>query len=143
VEGRRGPTIPRIARAYPMRMPRCPTATEATCAKTCNPAELRERRNLEVLPPRHPGRAEKAERAARNEWAIGRSRRAHPRRAGALSAVFGMAVRRGRIATTDIRALALRGAEAEDSAGVAVVAAGTVVVDIDRSENNHGENQIY
>ena len=92
-----------------------------------------DRRNLEAPPP-HP---------ARNEWAIGRLRRAPPARTGALSAAFGTAARRGRRATTDIRASAQPGAEApraEDSAEAVraaepVVAAATVVVaGTDRSE---------
>jgi hypothetical protein len=65
---------------------------------------------------------------------------------GALLAAFGTAARRGRIATTDIRALDQPGAEdrraeaypAEVAAGAgpAVVAA-TVAVGTDRSKGNH------
>jgi len=104
-----------------IRMPPCPIATEAACAKTCNPARLRDRGNIEAPPP-HP---------ERSEWAIGRLRRARPARTGALSAAFGTAARRGRIAATDIRASAQLGAEApragEDSAGVAAVCGAVVV----------------
>jgi hypothetical protein len=118
-----------------MRMPRCPADTAATCAKTYRLAARRqERRSLEALPPRRE----------RNEWAIARLRRAHPAGIAALSAGFGTAGRRGRRATTDIRASAQPGAEAEeDSAAVAVVAATVVVAaDTDRSGGkNHDKNE--
>ena len=79
----------------------------------------------------------------RNEWAIGKLRRAPPARAEALSAVFETAARRGRIATTEIRALdqpeaeGLRaGADSAEAAEAtqAVVAEATAAVGIDRSE---------
>ena len=73
-----------------------------------------------------------------SEWAIGRLRRAHASRTAALSAAFGRAVRRGRIATMDTPAWGLRGAAAEASraeeAGAAACVA-AAVVDIDRSES--------
>src|ERR1035441_5450394 len=87
--------MPRIAQASPIPTLPCPAVTEAPRAKTCNPVRLQDRRNIEVL---HPHRE-------RNEWAIGKLRRAPPARAEALSAVFETAARRGRIATTEIRAL--------------------------------------
>jgi hypothetical protein len=130
-----------------MRTPPCPAVTEAPRARTCNPAQPRDRRNLgrprdsrnlEVLRPHRE----------RNEWAIGRLRPTPPARTGALSAAFGTAAQRGRIAITDIRASDQPGAEGlrveEDSAEAAepglavaeatVAAEATVVVGTDRSD---------
>src|ERR1700690_2136593 len=126
--------MPRIARVYRMRTPPCPTVTEAAFAKTCNPARLPDRRNLAAP---HPD-------PARNEWAIGKLRPAHPGAIGALSAASGTAARHGRIATTAIRALAQPGAEAPRAAGcgavvaavcgVVAVEAAAAVVGTDRTE---------
>ena len=133
MEALHGPTMPRIAKASPIRTLPRPTVTEAPRAKTCNPVRLRDRRNLEVL---HPHRE-------RNEWAIGKLRRAPPARTEALSAVFGTAAQRERIATTEIRALDQPEAEGphaeEDSAEAAeatqaVVAEATAAAGTDRSE---------
>jgi hypothetical protein len=94
--------------AYPMRMLRCPAVTEATCGRTCNPAARRplhlERRNREAL-------ILIRSRSGTNGQSAGCTE-AHPVQTGALSAVFGMAARRGRRAITDIRASAQPGAEA-------------------------------
>lgn len=136
-----GPTMPRIAKASPIRTRPCPTVTEAPCAKICNPARLpdkrnlvrlRDRRNREALPPHRE----------RNEWAIGKLRRAPRARTGALSGVFGTAARRGRIATTEIRALGQPEAEgpraeedlAEAAEATQAAGAATAVVGTDRSE---------
>ena len=124
--------MPRIAQASPIPTLPCPAVTEAPCAKTCNPARPRDRHNLEVLHPRRE----------RNEWAIARLRRAPPARTEALSAVFGTAAQRERIATTEIRALDQPAAEGlrveEDSAEAAeatqAAVAATAAVGIDRSE---------
>ena len=79
----------------------------------------------------------------RNEWAIVRLRPAPRARTGARSAAFRTAARRGRIATTDIRASDQRGAEAlraehpaeaAVAATLAVAAATVVVADTDSSE---------
>ena len=116
-------------------MPPYPAVTGATCVRTCKPvARPREWHSLEPAPPR----------PAENEWAIGRLHPAPPMGTGALSAGFGMAARLARIATTDIRASAQRGAEASRAgaaepaevavgAEAAVVAAATVA-DTGRSE---------
>lgn len=129
-----GPTMARIAMASPIRALPCPTDTEAPYARTYNRARLRDRRNREVLPPHRE----------RNEWAIGRLRRAPHARTGARSAVFAMAARRGRIATTGIRALdqpEAEGpreeedrAEAVEATQAAGAATAVPVVDTDSSE---------
>jgi hypothetical protein len=123
--------MPCIAKASPIRTLPCPTVTEAPRARTCNPVRLRDRRNLEARPQRE-----------RNEWAIGKLRQVPPVRTEVLSGVFGTAARRGRIATTDIRALDQPAAEGphavEDSAEAAeatqAVVAATAAVGTDRSE---------
>jgi hypothetical protein len=132
VETLHGLTIPRIARAYPIRTLPCPTATEAPCAKICSPARLRDRRNREAQPPHRE----------RNEWAIGKLRRALRARTEARSAVFGTAARRGRIATTEIQALDQPEAEgpraeedrAEAAEATQAAGAATAVVGTDSSE---------
>ncbi|MGD0438380.1 MAG: hypothetical protein ABSB86_18130 [Bryobacteraceae bacterium] len=114
-------------------MPPCPAVTGATCVRTCKPAARpREWHNLDLAP-----------RPAENEWAIGRLHPAHPVGTGALSVGFGMAARRARIATTDIRASARRGAQVPRAEQVepaevvvavaAAVAAAATVADTGRS----------
>ena len=133
--------MPRIGRVYRMQTLPCQIVTEAMCARTCNRAEAPDRRRLEAPTPNPEA----------NEWATGRLRRAQRRRTAVRSAVFGRAARRGCKATTDIRASGPPGAAAEAprvgaecrAEVVAAGAAATAVADIDRSENNHGENQFY
>jgi len=132
VDALRGPTILRIAKAFPIRTLPCPAVMGAPCARTCNPAQLRDRHNLarlrdspnlEALPPQRE----------RNEWAIGRLRPTLLAPAGARSAEFATAARRARTATTDIRASAQPAVEAprraEEGPAAAAVEATAVVVE--------------
>src|ERR1039458_4445440 len=144
MEPAHGPTMPRIAKAYHTRIPPCPAAMEATCARICNRAQVPRRRNraaphgrnLEPPPPNPEP----------SEWAIGKFPGAHPTRTVARSAAFGMAARRARRATTDIPASGPPAAAAAEApragaaeaacVAVAAVVAVTAVVDVDRGENN-------
>src|SRR5580698_3267317 len=115
-----------------MRIPRSPAATEAPCVKISNRALLpREEVSPEAWLRHH--------NQAGNEWVTGRSRRALPVGTVALSAVFGKAARRGRRATTDIRASARPGAEAGEAgpAGAPAGAGEATAVGIVRSKSWH------
>ena len=79
---------------------------EPACAKVCNRAELPDSRRFEAPTPSPEP----------NEWAIGRFPRARPAGTVALSAVCGMAQRRERTATMDIRASDPLGAAEEPNA---------------------------
>ena len=99
--------MPRIGRLYRIQTLPSPPVMEAACAKICNRAELADRRRFEAATPnREP-----------SEWAIGRFPRTQPAGIVARSAAFGMAERRERKATGDIRASGPPGAAAAPRVG--------------------------
>jgi hypothetical protein len=120
-EQRHGPTTPRIARRALCERRRIQPLRRERASELANPRRRREWRSLE-----RGAAASRAESAA-NGQSAGCTQRLQCG-TGALSAAFGMAARRGRIATTDIRASAQPGAEASRRGGrsqpaVAAVAA--------------------
>jgi len=124
--------MPRIARAYRTRILAYPAVTEAVRVRVCN-REARRRSRAER--PASRSSAAPTRNPEESEWATGRFLRARLAGTGALSAGFGTAERRDRIATTDTQASdrpgaaeAVRAGEARRAGAVEAVQAAAAVV---------------